>query len=136
MEWNTRDLKEAPWEASKDPFVSNFRFITPLSLESCANAFDVTDQPATDPKISGDAFKTLFVGRLSYEATKVDLEREFGRFGPIDKVCVHCRCDWRSCFHFHPPCCLERRVAVTPLTFIALFVSILLSRFRYLARRS
>ncbi|TID18790.1 U1 small nuclear ribonucleoprotein 70 kDa [Venturia nashicola] len=43
-------------------------------------------QPANDPKISGDAFKTLFVGRLSYEATETDLEREFGRFGPIDKI--------------------------------------------------
>ncbi|KAE9993236.1 hypothetical protein EG327_005843 [Venturia inaequalis] len=43
-------------------------------------------QPTKDPKISGDAFKTLFVGRLKYEATKDDIEREFGRFGPIDKI--------------------------------------------------
>lgn len=42
--------------------------------------------PADDPQIRGDAFKTLFVGRLSYEAKESDLEREFGRFGPIERV--------------------------------------------------
>lgn len=34
-----------------------------------------------------DAFRTLFVARLSYDATKEDLEMEFGRFGPIERVC-------------------------------------------------
>ena len=34
----------------------------------------------------GDAFKTLFVARLSYETTEKDLEREFGRFGPIERI--------------------------------------------------
>lgn len=34
----------------------------------------------------GDAFKTLFVARLSYDTTEKDLEREFGRFGPIERV--------------------------------------------------
>jgi U1 small nuclear ribonucleoprotein 70kDa len=42
--------------------------------------------PEEDPQIRGDAFKTLFVGRLSYEAKESDLEREFGRFGPIERV--------------------------------------------------
>ena len=40
-----------------------------------------------DPNIRGDAFKTLFVARLSYDTTEKDLEREFGRFGPIERVC-------------------------------------------------
>ena len=39
-----------------------------------------------DPNIRGDAFKTLFVARLSYDTTEKDLEREFGRFGPIERV--------------------------------------------------
>ena len=41
-----------------------------------------------DPNIRGDAFKTLFVARLSYDTTEKDLEREFGRFGPIERVCI------------------------------------------------
>ena len=31
-------------------------------------------------------FKTLFVARLSYDTKETDLEREFGRFGPIERV--------------------------------------------------
>lgn len=42
--------------------------------------------PDEDPQVRGDAFKTLFIARLSYEATEKDLEREFGRFGPIERV--------------------------------------------------
>ena len=45
------------------------------------------DNPNEDPNIRGDAFKTLIVARLSYEADERDLEREFGRFGPIERVC-------------------------------------------------
>ncbi|KAK0507925.1 hypothetical protein JMJ35_009814 [Cladonia borealis] len=39
-----------------------------------------------DSNIRGDAFKTLFVARLSYDTTEKDLEREFGRFGPIERI--------------------------------------------------
>ncbi|KAK8932838.1 U1 small nuclear ribonucleoprotein [Metarhizium anisopliae] len=42
--------------------------------------------PNEDPNIRGDAFKTLIVARLSYDADERDLEREFGRFGPIERV--------------------------------------------------
>lgn len=38
----------------------------------------------------GDAFKTLIVCRLSYQATEEDLEREFGRIGNIERVCLAC----------------------------------------------
>jgi len=44
------------------------------------------DQPKSDAKVQGDAFKTLFVARLSYNATEDDLEREFGRYGPIERI--------------------------------------------------
>lgn len=43
-------------------------------------------KPNQDPKIKGDPAKTLFVGRLSYETRESDLEREFGRFGPIERI--------------------------------------------------
>ena len=43
-------------------------------------------KPNDDPKIKGDAVKTLFVGRLSFDAREADLEREFGRFGPIERI--------------------------------------------------
>lgn len=43
--------------------------------------------PESDPKIKGDAIKTLFVGRLSYDVRESDLEREFSKFGPIERVC-------------------------------------------------
>ncbi|KAF1352894.1 RNA-binding domain-containing protein, partial [Lizonia empirigonia] len=43
-------------------------------------------KPSEDPKVQGDAFKTLFVSRLAYGATSDDLEREFGRYGPIERI--------------------------------------------------
>lgn len=46
------------------------------------------DKPHEDPNIRGDSFKTLIVARLSYDADERDLEREFGRFGPIERVRV------------------------------------------------
>ena len=42
--------------------------------------------PENDPKVTGNALKTLFVGRLPFSATDQDLEREFGRYGPIRNV--------------------------------------------------
>ena len=44
------------------------------------------DKPENDAQIRGDAFKTLFVARLNYDTKEADLEREFGRFGPIERV--------------------------------------------------
>lgn len=49
--------------------------------------FCAADKPNEDPNVRGDAFKTLIVARLSYEADERDLEKEFGRFGPIERVC-------------------------------------------------
>ncbi|KAI9715301.1 MAG: hypothetical protein M1828_000901 [Chrysothrix sp. TS-e1954] len=42
--------------------------------------------PADDSNIKGDPFKTLFVSRMSYDVETKDLEREFGRFGPIERI--------------------------------------------------
>lgn len=46
----------------------------------------VVYNPKEDPNIRGDPFRTLFVGRLPYETDIKDLEREFSRFGPIDRI--------------------------------------------------
>ncbi|KAF4543885.1 U1 small nuclear ribonucleoprotein [Lasiodiplodia theobromae] len=43
-------------------------------------------KPADDPNVRGDPFRTLFVARLSYDTETKDLEREFGRFGPIERI--------------------------------------------------
>lgn len=43
-------------------------------------------EPEKDPQARGDPYRTLFVARLSYEVKESDLEREFGRFGPIERV--------------------------------------------------
>lgn len=45
-----------------------------------------SDDPKNDPELKSDPLKTLFVARLSYEATEKDLEQEFSRFGPIEDV--------------------------------------------------
>lgn len=42
--------------------------------------------PSADAQARGDPFKTLFVARLSYDVKESDLEREFGRFGPIERI--------------------------------------------------
>ncbi|KAI1204401.1 U1 small nuclear ribonucleoprotein of 70kDa MW N terminal-domain-containing protein [Annulohypoxylon truncatum] len=43
-------------------------------------------KPNDDPNIRGDPFKTLIVARLSYDANEHDLEKEFGRFGPVERI--------------------------------------------------
>jgi U1 small nuclear ribonucleoprotein len=48
--------------------------------------FKNTYKPQQDPNIRGDAYKTLFISRLSYDVTTKDLEREFSRFGAIERV--------------------------------------------------
>jgi hypothetical protein len=57
-------------------------------LAMVANAYTMIDKPHEDPNIRGDPYKTLLIARLSYDATEQDLEREFGRFGPIERVCL------------------------------------------------
>lgn len=50
------------------------------------HAYMSSVDPSKDPQARGDPFKTLFVARLSYDVKESDLEREFGRFGPIERV--------------------------------------------------
>ncbi|KAE8718501.1 U1 small nuclear ribonucleoprotein 70 kDa [Hibiscus syriacus] len=42
--------------------------------------------PNSDPNISGDPYKTLFVARLNYETSESRIKREFESYGPIKRV--------------------------------------------------
>ncbi|KAK1440596.1 hypothetical protein QVD17_06425 [Tagetes erecta] len=42
--------------------------------------------PNSDPNISGDPYKTLFVAKLNYETTESKIKREFEAYGPIKRV--------------------------------------------------
>ncbi|KAK9711446.1 hypothetical protein K7432_007821 [Basidiobolus ranarum] len=44
--------------------------------------------PAEDPQIESDPFRTLFIGRLSYDTTERDLRDEMEIYGPITKVSI------------------------------------------------
>ncbi|KAH3679183.1 hypothetical protein WICMUC_001194 [Wickerhamomyces mucosus] len=42
--------------------------------------------PVNDPHIKGDPSKTLFVARLEYSVTELDLQKEFLKYGAIERV--------------------------------------------------
>jgi len=42
--------------------------------------------PHNDPNATGDAFKTLFVGRINYDTSENKLRREFEKYGKIKQV--------------------------------------------------
>ncbi|KAH8928431.1 hypothetical protein BT69DRAFT_542491 [Atractiella rhizophila] len=47
-----------------------------------------TYDPKADPHAGGDPYRTLFISRLSYQATEADLRREFEMYGPIEKLTI------------------------------------------------
>ncbi|XP_010263700.1 PREDICTED: U1 small nuclear ribonucleoprotein 70 kDa-like [Nelumbo nucifera] len=60
-----------------------------LRLENgAANAAEELKKydPNSDPNISGDPYKTLFVAKLNYETTEHRIKREFEAYGPIKRV--------------------------------------------------
>jgi U1 small nuclear ribonucleoprotein 70kDa len=44
--------------------------------------------PNSDPNVTADAYKTLFVANMSYDTTEKKLRREFEQFGPITSIRV------------------------------------------------
>ncbi|TKY90197.1 hypothetical protein EX895_000195 [Sporisorium graminicola] len=42
--------------------------------------------PQANPNATPDAYKTLFLARLSYDVTEKDLHREFDMYGPIETI--------------------------------------------------
>eukprot|EP01147_Barroeca_monosierra_P011053 gene11052-3122_t len=53
-------------------------------LEAAKRAWD----PEKDPNAAGDAYKTLFVGRLDYKTTEEDLQREMQGFGKVRQISI------------------------------------------------
>ena len=49
-------------------------------------AAEVEFDPANDPKIKGDPYKTLFVSRIAYDVTEVAIKKEFEQYGPIKRI--------------------------------------------------
>ncbi|KAH9820143.1 hypothetical protein DFH28DRAFT_886087 [Melampsora americana] len=47
-----------------------------------------TYDPKEDPNATGDPYRTLFISRLSFEATESDLKKEFDMYGPIEKLLI------------------------------------------------
>ncbi|ELU01479.1 hypothetical protein CAPTEDRAFT_111454 [Capitella teleta] len=42
--------------------------------------------PANDPSVTGDPFKTLFVARVNYDSSESKLRREFEAHGPVRRI--------------------------------------------------
>ena len=63
--------------------------MTTNSSSSASSLTQLPVKPHEDPNVVGDPLKTLFVSRLSYNTEVKDLEREFGRYGPIERVRYH-----------------------------------------------
>ena len=59
------------------------------SLLSALLNYVFPDHPQDDPNIRGDVLKTLIVARLAMMPRSKISESEFGRFGPIERVCCH-----------------------------------------------
>ncbi|KAL8710052.1 MAG: hypothetical protein Q9220_005323 [cf. Caloplaca sp. 1 TL-2023] len=79
------EYKEIPYKPSESWFEKKIRVKAEKQERQERLA---QDEPAKeeDPQVRGDAFKTLFVSRLSYEANEKDLEREFGKYGAIERI--------------------------------------------------
>lgn len=80
------EKKERQEQLIKEGLSQSMRFAHITSSLLGQNPRLTSVEPGDDPNVRGDAFKTLFVARLSYDTTEKDLEREFGRFGPIERV--------------------------------------------------
>ncbi|CAE7225710.1 RNU1 [Symbiodinium pilosum] len=74
-----------PWESPLERKARRHREKVQAHKAAQKKIIDNYD-PHKDPNASGDPFKTLFVGRISYDTTEKKLKREFEVFGSIKKV--------------------------------------------------
>ncbi|KAL8683873.1 MAG: hypothetical protein Q9186_000216 [Xanthomendoza sp. 1 TL-2023] len=79
------EYKELPYEPTESWFEKKIR-IKAEKQERQENLLKEVPAKDEDPNVRGDAFKTLFVSRLSYDVTEKDLEREFGKYGAIERI--------------------------------------------------
>lgn len=70
------------WLQKRDRVKTERKEATEKNMTEGFEAF----KPSEDPQVRGDPLRTLFVSRLSYDTETKDLEREFGRYGPIERV--------------------------------------------------
>ena len=69
-----RDVKRKTWEAKQAA--------ARVEVERLVPQWD----PFEHPKVTGDPFATLFVGRLSYATSEAKLRREFEEYGGIKSI--------------------------------------------------
>lgn len=81
------EYKEIPYEPTESWFEKKIR-IKAEKQERHERLLKQEPAKDEDSQVRGDAFKTLFVSRLSYDVVEKDLEREFGKYGAIERVCV------------------------------------------------
>lgn len=74
-----------PWESPLERKARRHREKVQAHKAAQKKIIDTYD-PHKDANASGDPFKTLFVGRISYDTTEKKLKREFEVFGSIKKV--------------------------------------------------
>ncbi|KAL8870663.1 MAG: hypothetical protein Q9174_003345 [Haloplaca sp. 1 TL-2023] len=82
-----KDYEEIPYEPTESWFEKKLR-VKAEKQERQENLAKNEPRKEDDSQVRGDAFKTLFVSRLSYDVTEKDLEREFGKFGAIERIRV------------------------------------------------
>lgn len=81
LAWQARI--EAPTKPEKQIIIASDRAARAAERRTAAaKSWD----PTRDPSVQGDPFKTLFVGRLSFEVTERKLRRELEEFGPIKRI--------------------------------------------------
>ncbi|KAL8857530.1 MAG: hypothetical protein Q9178_005858 [Gyalolechia marmorata] len=82
------EYKEIPYKPTESWFEKKIRIKAEKRERQERQERLLKDEPAKedDPQVRGDAFKTLFVSRLSYDIVEKDLEREFGKYGAIERI--------------------------------------------------
>ncbi|KAL8721370.1 MAG: hypothetical protein Q9181_007721 [Wetmoreana brouardii] len=80
-----KEYEDIPYEPSESWFEKKIR-VKAEKKERQERLLNDEPKKDEDPQVRGDAFKTLFVSRLSYDVTEKDLEREFGKFGAIERI--------------------------------------------------
>lgn len=84
---NTPDPSYVPtesWLQKQQREKQRKRELHELELKESIKKWD----PNSDLHVRGDPYKTLFVGRLSYNVTEQDLDKEYAKFGPIERIRV------------------------------------------------
>ncbi|KAL9603066.1 MAG: hypothetical protein Q9219_001430 [cf. Caloplaca sp. 3 TL-2023] len=80
-----KEYEDIPFEPSESWFEKKIR-VKAEKQERQEALLKGEHSKEEDPQVRGDAFKTLFVSRMSYDVTEKDLEREFGKYGAIERV--------------------------------------------------